>query len=171
MLKIFFFNVIVFLFQHQYGGVQTEKVSDCISSGINLWIVTWGVVVMAANILVSVLGGSVFILVTLLSLTANLTGTMVGGGMSWNLVLPPGNGCTTLGGAFRGSTWISCTAPVRSCCKVYLLHFSRCCPTGWWEDTHSSEGDSWSSTWLFWRATSFLASGWMSLPWVFQDSS
>ena len=122
------------------------------------------------DILVFVFGGPVFILVTLLSLTANLTGTMWGwhelepGAASWEWMYP-------LGAAFRGSTGISYIASVRSCCKVSLLNLSRWCPTGWWQDTHTSGGDSWSSTWLFWRAPSFLASGWMSPSWVFQDSS
>ena len=63
----------------------------------HLWIV-----VIVANIWLFGLGGPVFILATLLSLNENLTGAR-GGGISWNLVLSPGKGCTTLGGALRGS--------------------------------------------------------------------
>ena len=55
--------------------------SDLISSGDSLWMVTFSVVVMVANILVFVLGGPVFILATLFSLTAKLAGT-IGGGIS-----------------------------------------------------------------------------------------
>ena len=89
---------------------------DSISSGVSLCIVTCGVVVIAANtwlfglggpvfILATLFGlrGPVFILATLLSLNDNLTGAR-GDGISLNLVLSPGKGCTTLGGAFRGST-------------------------------------------------------------------
>ena len=78
----------------QWGGGGLD---DSTSSGDSLWIVTCGVVVIAASILVFGLGGPVFILATLLSLTENLTGT-IGGGISWNLVVSLGKGCTTLGG-------------------------------------------------------------------------
>ena len=53
--------------------------SDLISSGDSLQFVTCGVIAMAANILVFVLVGPVFILATLLSLIAKLTGTIGGG--------------------------------------------------------------------------------------------
>ena len=89
-----------------------------------MYRVTCGVVVIAASIWVFGLGGPVFILATLLSLNENLTGAR-GGGISWNLVLSPGKGCTTLGGAFRGSTGTSWTASVNSSYKVSLLHLSQ----------------------------------------------
>ena len=80
-----------------------HEVRDWISSGDSFHIITWGWVVMAANILVSLSGGPVFILATLLSFTVKMTGTD-GGGFSkaWGLVA--GNGCTILGGPVRGST-------------------------------------------------------------------
>ena len=97
---------------------------DSISSGVSLCIVTCGVVVIAANIWPFGLGGPVFILATLLNLNDNLTGAR-GGGINWNLVLSPGKGCTTLGGALRGSTGTSWTASVNSSCRVSLLHFQQ----------------------------------------------
>ena len=63
------------------GMFRLMMVSDLISSGDSLWIVTCGVIVMAANILVFVMAEPVFILATLLSLTAKLAGT-IGGGIS-----------------------------------------------------------------------------------------